>query len=52
MEEVIWSALGLAGAAAVLIETVLIPSQGEKIRIPDEDSEAYLKDRSRRYLED
>jgi hypothetical protein len=52
MEEVLLSALGVAAGAVVLIETLLIPNQGEKVRIPDDDTERYLKDRSDRYFED
>ena len=47
MEEMLLSALSVAAAAVVLIETVLVPESREVARIPDEETERALKSRSR-----
>lgn len=51
MEEVLLSALGIATVAVLLIETMLVPGSREAVRIPDNDTERYLKSRSDRYLD-
>jgi hypothetical protein len=52
MEEVLLSALGVAAVAVVFVETVLVPGAKEMVRIPDNDTEQYLKSRSSRYRDD
>lgn len=47
MEEMLLSAISVAAVAVVLIETVLVPGSREVARIPDEETEQALKNRSR-----
>lgn len=47
MEELLLSAVSVAAVAIVLIETVLVPESREVARIPDQETESALKNRSR-----
>ena len=46
MEQMLLSALSVAAVAVVLIETVLVPGNREVARIPDDETECNLRNRS------